>query len=126
LLSAALMTIGKKIRGRSEVEWSTVSELFAAARDVMLARGGANLGDKTVLDGLDALATATKALDNSNAIAAASARSAADVLTRFRGAPCRIGRARMFAERSVGSDDPGMLALARLTEAIAAQSPADT
>lgn len=126
LLSAALMTVGKKIRGRSEVEWSTVSELLAAARDVMLARGGANLGDKTVLDGLDALATATEGLDNAKAVAAASAKSAVDVLARFRDAPCRIGRARMFAERSVGLDDPGMLALARLTEAVAAQSPAGT
>jgi dihydroxyacetone kinase len=123
LLSAALMTMGKKTRGKSEVEWSTVSELFAAARDDMMARGGANLGDKTVLDGLEAVVTATAAVGDSKAIAAASVKAAGDALTRFRGVPCRIGRARMYAEQSLELDDPGMLAFARLTAAIAGQSP---
>jgi len=124
LLSAALMTMGKKTRGQSELEWTAVSTLFAAARDVMMARGRANLGDKTVLDGLDALVTAIAALGDSKAIAAASVKAAGDALERFRGVPCRIGRARMFAERSMELDDPGMLAFARLTEAVAARSPA--
>ena len=124
LLSAALITIGKKTRGQSELEWTAVSALFAAARDVMMARGRANLGDKTVLDGLDALVTATAALDNSAAIAAASVQATREALTRFRGLPCRIGRARMFAERSVELDDPGMLAFVRLTEAVARGPPA--
>jgi hypothetical protein len=123
LLSAALMTMGKKTLGQSEVAWSTVSELFAAARDDMMARGGANLGDKTVLDGLEAVVTATAAVGDSKAIAAASVKAAGDALTRFRGVPCRIGRARMYAEQSLELDDPGMLAFARLTAAIAGQSP---
>jgi len=77
-----------------------------------------------VLDGLDALVTAIAALGDSKAIAAASVKAAGDALERFRGVPCRIGRARMFAERSMELDDPGMLAFARLTEAVAARSPA--
>jgi hypothetical protein len=119
LLSAALMAAGKKTRGRSDVPWTEMSALFAVARDTMMARGRASLGDKTVLDGLDALAAATAPLSEPGALADASAATMRDTLARFRGRPCRIGRARMFAEKSAELDDPGMLALARLTEAVA-------
>jgi uncharacterized protein (TIGR03086 family) len=40
-------------------------------------------------------------------------------LERFRDQPNRIGRARMFADASIGLDDPGMLAFARLTTVLA-------
>jgi hypothetical protein len=119
LLSAALMAMGKKTRGLHELDWIGVSALFATARDTMMARGRASLGDKTVLDGLDALATATSGLNEPGALAAESVSAMHEVLARFRGRPCRIGRARMFAEKSAELDDPGMFALARLTEAVA-------
>ena len=32
--------------------------------------------------------------------------------------PNRIGRARMFAERSIGLDDPGMVAMQRMLQAL--------
>ena len=116
------MAAGKKTRGQSDVAWTGMSALFAAARDTMMARGGASLGDKTVLDGLDALVTATSGLNEPGAIADASVKAMHEVLARFHGRPCRIGRARMFAEKSIELEDPGMLALARLTEAVARRS----
>jgi hypothetical protein len=119
LLSAALMAMGKKTRGQIAVDWASLSGLLATARDTMMERGRASLGDKTVLDGLDALAAATAQLSDPAAIADASVSAMRDALARFRGRPCRIGRARMFAEKSAELDDPGMLALARLTEAVA-------
>jgi hypothetical protein len=39
-------------------------------------------------------------------------------LADFRDRPCAMGRARMFAEKSIGLDDPGMLAMAELTRAV--------
>lgn len=123
LVGAALMAVGKKTRGQSEVDWANLSDLLDHARVTMTARGRANLGDKTVLDGLDALANATATLSDPAVIADASASAVDDALAHFRGRECRIGRARMFAEKSAELDDPGMLALARLTQAVARRSP---
>ncbi|WP_457093842.1 DAK2 domain-containing protein [Microvirga sp. P5_D2] len=120
LLATALMTMSRSTKGRAEVPWSELGDLLAAARDAMLARGGAKLGDKTVIDGLDAIANATRGIDDRAGIGQAANASAIEVLARFRDEPCRMGRARMFGDKSRGMDDPGMLALVRLTEAVAA------
>jgi hypothetical protein len=40
------------------------------------------------------------------------------VLAEFRNRPSAMGRARMFAEKSVGLDDPGMLALAEIVRSL--------
>ena len=45
-------------------------------------------------------------------------RAAADALDQFRHLPAKQGRARIFAEKSVGLDDPGQLAIKRITEAL--------
>lgn len=118
LLASALMTLSRETKERSSVEWHDLAPLLIAARDAMIARGGAKLGDKTVLDALDALANAVAGLGQPELRAAALAAGPA-VLDRFRDLPCQIGRARMFAEKSKGMDDPGMLAFVRLTEAVA-------
>jgi dihydroxyacetone kinase-like protein len=47
------------------------------------------------------------------------ARNAASkAIEEFRDKPNRIGRARMFAEKSIGMDDPGMVAVLRMTESL--------
>lgn len=118
LLATALMTLAKETKGREAVAWPELGALLATARDAMIARGGAKLGDKTVLDALDALAGAITGLDQPALREAALAAGPA-ALERFRDRPCQIGRARMFAEKSVGIDDPGMLAFVLLTKKIA-------
>ncbi len=40
-------------------------------------------------------------------------------LDHFRDKPCQLGRARIFAEKSVGLDDPGMVAFQRILDSIA-------
>jgi hypothetical protein len=48
-----------------------------------------------------------------------AARNAArQTLERFRQQPNRAGRARMFGEKTIGLDDPGMLAFLRVVEAL--------
>ena len=39
-------------------------------------------------------------------------------LDAFRDKPNRMGRARMFADKTIGLDDPGMVALLRMVEAL--------
>ena len=54
LTATALMSAAKICKGRQAVPWSELSALLAGARDAMMARGKASLGDKTVLDALNA------------------------------------------------------------------------
>ena len=124
LMATGLMSMAKALRGRTEVEASEVSALIAGARDAMQARGKAELGGKTVLDSLDAMAKATAGLDDPRAVAEAAATSAAEALTEMRGRVATIGRARIFGEKTIGMDDPGMLAMMAIAGAIAGRQRA--
>ncbi len=114
LTATAFMAAAKACKGRTEVPWAEVPVLIAAARDAMMARGKGALGDKTVLDALDAVAGATAGMDDPAAILSAADRAVTATLNAFRDRENRLGRARMFGEKSRGLDDPGMLALARV------------
>jgi len=118
LLATGLMSAAKATRGRTEVAWSEVSSLLGNATQAMAQRSGGGLGDKTVLDALDAASSATAGLTDPAEIAAAADRAVAECLDRFRNQPARQGRARIFGDKSIGKDDPGMMALKRMTEAL--------
>lgn len=119
LMATGLISMAKVLRGRTSVEASEVSGLIAGARDAMQARGKAELGGKTVLDSLDAMAKATAGLSDPVAVAAAAADSAAAAQAEMRGRVATIGRARIFGEKTIGMDDPGMLAMTAIAGAIA-------
>jgi dihydroxyacetone kinase-like protein len=121
LTATALMAAAKKTKGRTDVPWSEVPALVAAARDAMMERGKGALGDKSVLDILDAVARAIDGMDDPQAMAAAATAAANAAMDAYRIKPNRLGRARMFAEKSVGMDDPGMRAFQRLLAALAAE-----
>ena len=119
LTATALMAAAKKTRGRTDVPWSEVPGLVAAARDAMMERGKGTLGDKSVLDIADAVAMATEGMDDPAALQAAAIRAADTALEDFRGRPNRLGRARMFGDKTIGMDDPGMRAFQRLVAGLA-------
>ena len=87
---------------------------MAAGRDAMIERGKGALGEKSVLDALDALARAIDGLNDPDAMLTAAAAAVDSAIQAFRDKPNKLGRARMFAEKSMGMDDPGMLAFQRL------------
>ena len=111
LMATALMSAAAACKGRSEVPWSEVSTLLGGARDAMMSRGKGELGQKSVLDIVDALAKATAGLADPAALVAAAAGASKGTLDAFRDKPAGLGRARIFAEKSKGLDDPGMLAV---------------
>ena len=119
LLMVAFMAAAKHTAGRAELAWTELPGLLQAVLDAMAARGGAALGDKTVLDALAAAQVASCGLCEPQAQLQA-ARSAVDAaIDGFRQLPNRIGRARMFGERSIGLDDPGMIAFRRMLDSLA-------
>lgn len=123
LLITGLLAAAKATKGETEVEWGRLAEILAAARDAMAARGGARLGDKTVLDGLDAMVAGVSSPSNAMEAGDRAVSACRGALENFRGKQCRMGRARMFGDRSIGIDDPGMLALTCMTEIVAGRGP---
>jgi len=109
LLAFALMSAAKATKGRTVVPWSEVPSLLGGAFTTMAARGKASVGDKTVLDVLDAAARASEGLNDPSAILQAALGATRETMDRLRSKPAQIGRARIFGERSVGLDDPGMV-----------------
>ncbi|MGJ7043219.1 dihydroxyacetone kinase-like protein [Shinella sp. BE166] len=119
LFATGLLAAGREAKGRATLDVGDLSSLFATARDAMIARGGASLGDKTVLDSLDAIAEALKGAETPEQATRDAAKAASEALETFRSRPNRIGRARMFGDQTIGIDDPGMLAIKELSAAIA-------
>lgn len=110
LVATAAMALAKAAKSADgEIGASDMGRVVTEMRNAVAARGKAASGDKTIVDSLDAIATA---LNSGTPDHTTAAKAAADTLEAFRNTPCRIGRARMFPERSIGSDDPGMLAIA--------------
>jgi dihydroxyacetone kinase-like protein len=120
LMATGLMAMAKALRGRTGVEPAEIAGLIAMARDAMQARGKAEIGGKTVLDSLDAMARATEGLSDPAAVAAAATAAAAAAQAALRDRPATIGRARIFGDRTIGMDDPGMLAMTAIADAVAA------
>ena len=116
-MAKGLMSIAKEVKGRTEVAATEVSDLVASARDQMQALGKAELGGKTVLDSLDAVASATAGKSDPGDVADAAAKAVDDALDAFRGKRATVGRARIFGEKSEGLDDPGMLAMQSVVKA---------
>jgi dihydroxyacetone kinase-like protein len=118
LVATAAMSAAKATKGRTEIRVSDAPTLIEGALAAMMTRGKGALGDKTVLDVLDAIAKATKDAPPGDVYerGLAAARSTLEV---FKGKPNKLGRARMFGEASIGRYDPGQLALVRIWEALA-------
>jgi len=119
LVAIGLLTSSRFAKGKQSLSWTETGAVLEEAAAAMLKRGNAAIGDKTVVDAVAAVAKALLANPEpamAGAVAIAGAQAALD---EFRQRPCRIGRARMFAERSIGMDDPGMLAVARIVERLA-------
>ena len=116
LMATALMAAAKPVKGKTQVEWSEMPALLQAAQDAMIARGGASLGDKTMLDSMDAIIAACQDVDDPDKLHQAALGAAKTALGTYRDKPNKIGRARVYADKSIGLDDPGMVAVLRLIE----------
>jgi dihydroxyacetone kinase-like protein len=121
LLAIGFMHAAKACASREALDRDGLADLLTSAQQAISARGGAATGDKTMLDSLDAIAGALRqspAAADAQALKQVASAAAQAALETFRDRPNRIGRARMFAERSVGMDDPGMVAVRRMAEAL--------
>ena len=120
LWGTAFLRAAAVVAGREDLRGDDVVAMLRAAAEGIKTRGKSDLGDKTLLD---ALVPATEALEAE--VAAGSdpettlarialvARTSADATSMLQ---ARRGRASYTGERSIGSPDPGAVAVAVILE----------
>ena len=118
LLATGLMSVAKKKKGQQEIQVEEISALLNDALDAMKQRGKAELGDKTVLDVIAASSKAAKDQFDGSSVLKAINDAVTSTIDEFRSRQSKIGRARIFSEKSIGLDDPGMLACRKMLEAL--------
>jgi len=121
LMATAFMSAAKSLKGKREIGAEDIATLLAGARDAMMVRGKGALGDKTVLDVVDGLARQFEASSPrvfSPALLEEAIACALATVETFKQRPNKLGRARMFGERSCGLVDPGQLAFLRILEGL--------
>lgn len=118
LLATGLMSAAKDSKGEAEVPWNRVPDLLQGAIVKMGQRGKSQLGDKTVLDALEAVRRATEGMDDPDLMLKAADQAVGEALEVFKEQPSKQGRARMFGEKSVGLYDPGMVVIKRMLESL--------
>ena len=110
LMATAFLSVAKVTKGRKTVPWSELPDLLQVAEDAMASCGKAALGEKTVIDAFHAFRSSIPGLDDPQKILDAGTGAANEAIESFRGRPIKAGRARIWSEKSIGSDDPGMVA----------------
>ena len=114
LIAFSFMNISKNIKGKTECNHEDIVGIFETALKTIQERGKTKLGDKTIADSLDLIIKKLKDNSNYSEVFQSATKQA---LENFKGKKILIGRARMFEDKTKNLDDPGMLALNRLTEA---------
>ena len=106
-MKAALLT-----RGKTEITLDDLAAMLGSAIEGIQARGGARLGDKTLLDALIPVHECLKAGGDSTLCDAAAAADAA--IDETRTLVAHRGRASQVGERSANTPDPGIVAIATI------------
>jgi dihydroxyacetone kinase-like protein len=118
------MRAGAAVKDRDELDLRDILSMIDAAIAGIQHRGGAAVGDKTLLDALcplrDELETATTRALAPSAVATAAAAAARRGATHTKELRAIRGRASYVGDRSVGFQDPGAVAIAVMAEEIAA------
>jgi len=114
LIAFSFMNISKNLKGKNECKHEDIISIFEITLKTILERGKTNLGDKTIADSLNLIIKKLKENKNYSEIFKSATKQA---LEDFKGKKIKIGRARMFEDKTKDLDDPGMFALNRLTEA---------
>ncbi|WP_084039429.1 dihydroxyacetone kinase family protein [Demequina sp. NBRC 110053] len=122
LWGEGLQVLGRSLGPAAATSTADVARAVRAAVEAIARLGGAQTGDKTMLDAMvpyaDALdAAAAAGLDLPAALARGASVAAAAAAQTAELSP-RKGRARPLAERSVGHADPGATSFAMLAAAV--------
>lgn len=123
LAAAGIMAVAKETKGKDSLPPETVAHLPRVISEAIMARGGAKLGDKTILDALCPMADMvekqfeqTGSLQTAYAAGAEIAQASAEATA---GMQAKAGRAKWLGERAAGNLDGGAVFCALLAAKIA-------
>jgi dihydroxyacetone kinase phosphoprotein-dependent L subunit len=108
-------------KGKENLTLAEVADMLGAAIDGIQARGGAKLGDKTLLDALIPVHETLKAhgaaaTPDTKAALKDSADAAEQAIETTRSLVAHRGRASQVGERSANTPDPGIVAIAKILQ----------
>ncbi len=112
LVAISFMAIAKELKDKNEIPMEDVPSLLNKAIFAVCDRGKSNIGDKTFVDSLNEIANSLK--NKNENFPKNILQASEEALKKFKGKECKIGRARMFSEKSKNLDDPGMFAIYKL------------
>ena len=115
LIAFSFMNISKNLKGKTSCNHDEIVNIFETALKTIQERGKTKLGDKTIADSLDLIIKKLK--DNNSNYSEVFKSATKQALEDFKGKKILIGRARMFEDKTKDLDDPGMLALHKLSGA---------
>ncbi len=123
LWGTAFMRAGMTAKGKTTLTLADVTAMGRNAVEGMRARGGASAGDKTLLDAIIPAIDKIEEFSKANPDDVLGAfRAASDAATAAiegtRGWVAKRGRASYAGERTIGTLDPGIVAVATMAAAI--------
>ena len=123
LWGTAFMRAGMTAKGKTTLTLADMAAMGRNAVEGMRARGGASAGDKTLLDAIIPAIDKIEEFSKSNPDDVLGAfRAASDAATAAiegtRGWVAKRGRASYAGERTIGTLDPGIVAVATMAAAI--------
>jgi len=110
-MKAAMLT-----RGKTSITLDELAQMLGSAIEGIQARGGAKLGDKTLLDALIPVHERLKAGEDKAATLCAAAAAADSAIDETRNLVAHRGRASQVGERSANTPDPGIVAIATILQ----------
>lgn len=113
---------GMAFKGKTEIGLADLIPALKSAMEGIQKRGGAELGDKTLLDGLDAILKSFEASQAGGEDLKTALRKAADAAVQTREITkdwvAKRGRQSFTGDRSKGTYDPGTVAVGDISKAI--------
>ena len=117
LIAFSFMNISRNLKGKNTCDHEDIVNMIDTAMSTIQERGKTKVGDKTILDTLDFILRNLKATKDNINYPELFKLSTKEAMDAFKGKKILIGRARMFEDKTKDLDDPGMLALHKLSEA---------
>jgi dihydroxyacetone kinase-like protein len=123
LFGTLFSEVGKKIaKGKVELSVTDLAQAFESAERKIEFRGGAKVGDKTLLDSFDpAVASLISSSANKTALGTALDEAAQAAKKGYENTAQQVakhGRARYLGEQTLGHPDPGAYVIALMFETL--------
>ena len=87
LFATGLLSVAKTSKGRREIPWSEMSVMLSTAIEGMSRRGNCRLGDKTVLDAVEAARCAMEGIQDPKVLVALADKAVADAVEHYKHRP---------------------------------------